>query len=72
MNRDSESPSERKAPVIPLSRYLRRRGREPEGDPFPPSPTPAAARRPAAPVFVEAISARAGGAPRVAADERAA
>lgn len=67
MNHEREFTGERKAPVIPLSHYLRRRGQKPEGDPFPPSPTPAAARKPPAPVFVEVISAQAGAASRLAA-----
>ena len=66
--RDLERPGQ--ALIIPLSLYLRRYRRE--DDPFPPSPTPAAARRPPAPVRVEAISTQAGAAPRLAAAARAA
>jgi hypothetical protein len=59
--RDPDSPGQ--ALIIPLTLYLRRRRRE--DGPFPPSPTPAAARRPPAPVCVEAISAQAGAASRL-------
>jgi hypothetical protein len=67
MHREVERPDEWKAPIVPLTLYLRRRSRWTEGDPFPPSPAPAAARKPPAPVCVEAISAQAGAASRLAA-----
>jgi hypothetical protein len=65
MTPDRELPGQQRALIIPLSLYLRRRGRE--YDPFPPSPTPAAARKPPPPACVEAISAQAGADSRPAA-----
>jgi hypothetical protein len=65
MTPDREFAGEKRALIIPLSLYLRRRGDE--DDPFPPSPTPAAARKPPAPVRTEAVSMRAGAAIQLAA-----